>query len=74
MFRRAVFAVADCEGGISEAKLLTLVRIRFTAAVIRAESAGSLMRAAWRSAGKLWFVSWIRPSIFCKVSALGLVL
>ncbi len=57
VLRREVFAETDDGCGISEAKLLMLVRIRFTAAVIRAESAGSLMWAACRSAGRFWFVS-----------------
>jgi hypothetical protein len=53
VFCRAVLGVTVGVCGISEAKLLTVVRIRFTAAVIRAESAASLMWAACNSAGKL---------------------
>jgi len=57
VFRRAVRADADGACGISEAKLLTVVKIKFTAAVIRADSAGSPMWAACNSAGKFWLVS-----------------
>lgn len=57
VFCRATFRDVDEGWGISEAKLLTLVRIRLTAAVIRAESAGSLIWAACKSAGNSRFVS-----------------
>ena len=57
MFRRAVPAPADGACGISEAKLLTAVKIRFTAEVVRADSTGSPMWATCNSAGKFWLVS-----------------
>ena len=63
-------ADGDAAFGIRAAKLFTVVKIRFTAAVIRLESAGLLMCAACSRAGKLCEVSWIRLSIFCNVSAL----
>ena len=47
--------------GSSEAKLFTVVRIRFTAAVILTESAASLICAACNKAGKLALMSAITP-------------
>jgi hypothetical protein len=55
-FCHAVLGVEDVGCGMSEAKLLTVVRMRFTAAAIRVESAGSLMWAACNSARKFWLV------------------
>ncbi len=60
--------------GISAAKLLTVVRIRLTAAVIRAESIGFPMCADCSSAGRFWLRSEITLWIFCSVAGLGLAL
>src|SRR5581483_751475 len=60
--------------GINAAKLLTVVRIRFTAAVIRAERVGLEICADCSTAGKFWLRSEMAPWIFCSVVAFGLAL
>jgi hypothetical protein len=51
-FCRAVFGAAAAGCGISAAKVPTVVTIRLTAAVMRAERAASLMWAALSKAGR----------------------
>ena len=68
---------AEAEGavwGINAAKLFTVVRIRFTAAVMRADNTGFPMCADCSSAGIFWLRSEITFWIFCSVVALGFAL
>jgi len=60
--------------GIKEAKLVTVVRIKFTAAVIRADKVASLICATVSKAGKFVLMVAIASSIFCNPSVLGLAL